>query len=122
MRYKNTPANQPSPGCTVSLAHWLIVPRPCRYLITHLLSKRGCKCVALQRLKLGLQRRCYHNLSMCELVAVKKIIFLLIGLFSMNPGNLSQRLTTETHQPFTTETSIPCSGNCSIDHLDLIFS
>ena len=90
MRYKNTPANQPSPGCTVSLTHWLIVPIPCWYLITHLLSKRGCKCVALRRLKLGLQRRCYHNLSMCELVTFKKIILLLIGLFSMNPGNLSQ--------------------------------
>ena len=56
MRYKNTPANQPSSGCTVPLTQWPIVPIPCSHLMAHHLSKRCGKCVALWRLKLGTLR------------------------------------------------------------------
>ena len=48
MCYENTPANQPSPGCTVPLTKWLIKPIPCWYLMTHHLLKRCGKCVTLQ--------------------------------------------------------------------------
>ena len=53
MRYKNTPDNQPSPGYTVPQKQWRNMPMPCQHLMTHHLSKRCGKCVALQRLKLG---------------------------------------------------------------------
>ena len=56
MRYKNTPANLPSPGCIVPLKQWPNMPMPCQHLMTHHLSKRCGKCVALRRLKLGTQR------------------------------------------------------------------
>ena len=77
MCYKNTPANQPSPGCTLSLTQWLNMPLPCRHIMTHNLSKRECKCVALRRPKLGKLRWCYRNLSMRGLVTFKKINFFI---------------------------------------------
>ena len=92
-------ANQPSPGYTLSLTQWLNMPIPCRHIMTHNLSKRGCKCVALRRPKLGKLRWCYRNLSMRGLVGFKKIIFLLIGPFSIN---------LEISEPFAIEPSIPC--------------
>ena len=82
-------ANQPSPGYTLSLTQWLNMPIPCRHIMTHNLSKRGCKCVALRRPKLGKLRWCYRNLSMRGLAKFKKIINFFIDRTIFNePWNL----------------------------------
>ena len=47
MSYKNTPATQPSPGCTISVTQRPNIPITCWHLMTHHLLKECCKCVAL---------------------------------------------------------------------------
>ena len=116
MCYKNTLANQPSPWYTVPLTQWPDMPIPCRHLMTHYLSKRCDKCFAMRRLKLRILWWCYSNLSMRELVTVKKIsIFFIDRTIFKEPWK-------PISQPFTVETSILCRENLSTDHSDLKFS
>ena len=92
------------------------MPIPCRHLMTHYLSKRGCKCVALRRPKLGKLRRFQHNLSMRELVTSKKIFNFFIDRAIFNESG------KPISESFTMETSIPCRRNSCKDDLDLKFS
>ena len=110
---QNSPANQPSPGCTVSLTQWPNMPMPCQHLMTHLLSKGCCKCVALWWLKLRKLQWCYRNLPMRLLATVKKIINYFIDRTIFNEP------WKPISDPFTIEISIPCMVNSSSDHLDL---
>ena len=107
MGYKNIPANQPS------LTEWPNMPISCQHLMIHHLSQGCCKCVALRWLKLGKLQWCYRGLPMRELVIFKKIInfFIYRTIFNEPWKPISE--------PFTIETSIPCRGNSSTNHLDL---
>ena len=109
MRYENTPANQPSPGCNVLLKQWPNMFMPYRYLMTYHLPKSCGKCVALHRLKLGTLRWCYHYLWMRQLVTVKKIITFFIDKIIF-------------HELWKSVSRIFRRGNSTTDHSDLKFS
>ena len=76
-----------------------------RHLMLHHLSKRCGKCVPLRMLNIGILRKCYRTLPMCQLVTIKKVINFLLNLRAIHHRN-----------------QYPCREDSSTDHSDLKFS